>query len=219
MPFRRQRKNNFTARTQRGAYKVAKKALYAANKIRQLINVEYKYHDTQATNHAAGWGGGVSTLTTITQGDTATNRNGNSILAKSLALTYMAYPGSTQTVTKEIRVVLVRGLDENGATPIGSDILLHAGSAYAITSHRKLDNTTDYKVIYDKVHSVMTNSANNDHLVTKKLFLKFNNHIKYTLGADTTEKGGLFLFVFTDSAASTANPTIQFQARLRYIDN
>jgi len=219
MPYRKIRKQNFTKRTQRGAYNVARKALYGLNKLRQMVNVEYKYHDTQANNHASGWGGGVSTLTTITQGDTATNRNGNSILAKSLALTYMAYPGSTQTVTKEIRVVLVRGIAEDARTPIGSDILLHSGSAYAITSHRKLDNTSEYKVIYDKVHSVMTNSANNDHLVTKKLFLKFNHHIKYTLGADTTEKGGLFLFVFTDTASGTANPTIQFQSRLRYIDN
>lgn len=222
-------KKNTGYRTKRGARRAqfngqnrvmntAKKALNLAIMTKKLLNVEYKYYDLNGAGVQPSWSGAYVNFNTIGQGTTAITRNGNSIRAKSWMINFILEPGATQTTSEPIRIMLFQGLNEDTLTPSGSTLLTTTGTSSAIISPRNVDNTKDYKVLYDRIIDVGV-VADGSQVQKRKLFFKLNHKVLYTNGSSGFENGGLYMLAFSQAAAGTAYPTITYYSRFRFIDN
>jgi len=222
-------KKNTQYRTRRGANRAqangqqrvmdtAKKALNLAIMTKKLLNVEYKYFDATQTGVAPTASGVITTFNTIGQGTTSITRNGDSIRAKSWLINLLMEPGSTQTSSEPVRVILFQGKHEDTLVPTGSILLTTVGTPTVIISPRNTDNTKDFKILYDRIIDVGA-LADGSQVQKRKLFFKLNHKVQYTNGSNGLEHGGLYMAVFTQGGSSTAYPAVSFYSRFRFIDN
>ena len=188
---------------------VASRALRMANTVRKLINVEKKYFD--ATQVIANTGftstGIVYHLTATTQGDTSSNRDGDSIKLTSEQFKIGVQVGSTNT---QIRIILFQD-NENAGTNPGITDLLEANNVYSPLLHT---NGRRFKVLHDIYDSLNTVNSVNKHY---NFYEKMDSHIKYN-GAGTRE-GNIYIAFLSEQATGAASPTGYIYNRIRFIDN
>lgn len=187
----------------------AMKALKVANYVRSLINVEKKFFDvTQQINYTAT--GTVYPLTQIAQGDAYNQRNGNSLKIKSLFLRFQNQLNPVQS-NDVVRVMLFIDTQNNGNTPLVTDVLQNAG----IISPINYLNGSRFRVIMDKIQP-LTNDGN--EIKEIKLFKKFNYDIKYSgSGSANTREGNIYMLCISQN--STNFSFGGYWSRIRYVDN
>ena len=102
---RRKKKGfNYYAGKTQSAIKVASTALATARAVKDLLNVEKKYHDVQATNQSLAYDAVSSTLlNAVAQGDTDQTRDGNSL--KILNLSMYGNIRVTGTAAQQLQIV------------------------------------------------------------------------------------------------------------------
>jgi hypothetical protein len=181
----------------------------------EMIDKRAELKRITLTRAAAGvdYSGVCVSLSDITQGDTPTTRDGNSVVFRELKLRYTITPADA---TNLMRVIVFRWLPLDSTPPTPGQILLTIGSALAPLSVRYPVFPSLYKVYYNKLHDVDT---------TSKVQVKGRVVIRKKMGIQKTEYnntssdgvGKLYILAISDSAAAT-HPSIQWYGQLRYND-
>lgn len=129
----------------------ASKALALAKNVRRLINVEYKFIDTQnnATNITTT--PLIVQLSNIIQGDTTITRDGSQLKCLSLQWSYFLSQDES-SITSIIRCMLVKDKQTNQAIYAAGDVLSDVDAGDAIVSPYNRDNRKRFTIMYDRIH-------------------------------------------------------------------
>lgn len=188
---------------------IAQKALAVGKYLKGLINVEKHYFDTNASGPVDN-SGSISLLSGIGQGDDVNQRQGNSVLAKTLLFRTFCNL-NTSAESTQLRFIIIKDLENQGSTPSVSDVI---GPSPSVITPLNVDHTSRYQVLRDKVLTLKKdmNSYN------MKQFITVNDHLKFT-GSGTTDvyKNAIYLILISDQATNT--PSVTWNSRVGYYDN
>lgn len=217
MPYRKSyRRRRYSRRPKKEPgtiAKVARTALSIAKFVRGIVNVEKHFFDTNQAITGALIGGTVYPLTQIVQGDAYNQREGNSIKAVSHQIRMVIQPAVTATSNNVARFIVFRDTQQQGTTPTVAQVL-ETGAFNSYINHL---NGQRFQVIWDKVVDVPP-QGQNDAVRIFKLYKKDNSHIKYSgPNFSDTREGNIYVLVISNELTDT--PFIEFNYRLRYVDN
>ena len=206
---------------------LARTALKTAKWVASIVNTEYKFGDRMISHEMDNTAWTVIPLTDIAQGDDSTQRNGRSVLIKSIYLQLklrLIHPADFDSGVA--RVMLIRDNTCDGVYPNMADIVVNSGGDDTIvtTFRNILDAPTNkYNILYDRRFSLDIDFKDEIYFSIYKKF--YRNHIKY-LGTDASiasqGPGSLFLaFCSTGAATVGGNKPMDLvgNTRFRYIDN
>ncbi len=190
------------------------------NEIRKLINVEEKYLDNSG-NPTFDRTGTIVYVSGIQQGDGITDREGNSVKVQSFAMRAYIYYNSAATIPTGCRILVVRDLQNQGATIIANDVLENnVGVITAPTT--PLDYTNGmfsnkrFSIVHDEFCVV-------DQYNPSYLFQFQSNHDCHVAYRGTTSavasagNGSYFLVAVSSEAINL--PSIVWSTRMIYTDN
>lgn len=180
------------------ALALANTALHGVRQLKGIINSEKKYH-TVSISGAMSSSGSVQALTAISQGDTNSTREGNSLLLKSLYLR-MCITQHSSAVSTFYRLLLIKDLQQVSDTSPGvTDII----SSATIGSGLNKSNAGRFQVLHEFVFST-DNSKTTTRFIKK--YIPQNFHIRYN-GTTSTDiqKNGLYLVYLSDQGTNTPN--------------
>jgi len=201
------------------AWSLAKRTAVGLNEIRKLINVEQKYFDLSSTS-SSGQSGTVTFLSGLAQGDDINLRNGDSIRIQQFEIKGCVFRNSASTVNDTIRIMVVRDLQNSGATISGSDVLQLVGTSTAPYSPPNVLNGPTYNkrfsIVYDQLFAINANDQN-------RPFEFSTSHPCHTYyrgsGATVAAAGNGSYFFLAFSNSSTNVPSVDFITRIQYTDN
>lgn len=190
----------------------AGQALKIAMATRALVNVEYKLHDVGVALTPSS-SGLVSAISLLPQGDTTLTRDGNSVKMTSCQIRIRATQHSSAADTM-VRVILFSDSQQQGVVPTVASVLAGAdpdGFPNIIDFPSRFQIVKEWNI---QLSNTGMASAN------RQSYFKMNHHLKFE-GSGSTQaeqrKGNLYLLSISTEATNT--PTVQLDARLRYIDN
>lgn len=188
---------------------LAAKAYKAAKYVASVVNVERKFFDVTNTGLSPSTVGSVYPLSQIGVGDTFNTREGNSIKALNEYIQLSAQLNTAAEATF-LRCILFMDNENNGSTPAVADVLESVGYLSPINHV----NGTRFTILRD-CRIILTKTGNAKEY---KIYKKLGSHIKWSgsNGTDTKE-GHLYLLLLSDQATDT--PSVNFLARMRFIDN
>lgn len=197
---------------------IASQALKGVKYLKGLVNVERKFHTiTNAQN--VGWDGTYRILLTgVSQGDTATTRDGNSILLKTLYVKGLITMDTTVSTTF-LRFYLILDTQQcEGTSPSFTDIfestLISSSSAPLANLNRQ--NAGRFKILYTKGYNLSAVSIRNQSFSIYKKFYK--HHLTFN-DAGTHDKGHIYAFAISDQSGAGNPPEIRATSRVTYYDN
>ncbi|HAG6118910.1 TPA: hypothetical protein HFC92_005492 [Escherichia coli] len=177
--------------------------------LKGIINSEKKTHEVGAALGVSTTGN-IIHLTGISIGDSANEREGNSIFMRSISARFNTTCNSSAT-SSFIRMILIEDLQQVADTgPTMASVL----QSDVMSS---LNSTTigRYKVLYNKLYTV--NNTDKKSIVWTK-YWDIKHHVRYNgSGVADIQKGGLYLLLLSSEATNT--PTITYNIRLGYYDN
>lgn len=195
----------------------ANRALALVNNVRRFINTEIKHKDV-TSSATYSYNGTLRDLSAITVGDTEQQRDGQSV--KPLNLTVRGLlTGDSSGANCQIRVIIFRMKQENGVTPTAADILENTGSANVIFSPKNYTDRFRSNILHDQVYCINQQLST---IASTKYFekvIKMNGHISFDGTGTTRENGGIYMFIFSNRAPASAEPTVSFTSRLTFTDN
>ena len=208
-----------TARRRRGRGKLTKLQRKTVRVIAQDVadrNQEFKRHTLSSTSSGVDYSGTLTDLSAISTGDTATTRDGEKVIYRRFRFRFAIRPSATDG-TNLVRVIVFRWLpDSNSHAPTTSDILLNVGSAETPMSVKQPQFRTQYKVYYDKLFSVDTQS-NTQKWRMVNLYKKLGVQKSVYQSTGTAGTSKLYMLAVSDSAA-TSHPTMNYYGELRFTD-
>lgn len=190
------------------AYTLAKRAWYQGAKLKKLLNVEYKGDDETYSTSSLSTTADIQKLTAVAQGDTSISRDGNSILLKRLTIRIKCEMNASASFT-EVRYIIFRW--KNNDDPVVGDILANPTST---TSFLDIDQSRHYDILDSQI--INLNDQKPSVLIQKNFNL--NSHIKYDgSSANSITYGGIWILMLSNEA--TNYPTVEYESRIRFIDN
>lgn len=218
MPFKSYRRNRRRARRY---VKTGLQVYRDVNKLRGLLNTEFKFKDT--TNSGGGTADTITSTGTfyllngIGESVDYNGRTGRTVRVKSIQFRADGVKNSNAAaVSTDIRLVLFWDMQPNGTAPsVGS--LLETGSQSALYAFRNLNFRHRYKIVMDKRITLDIDDIN---VSLANFYKRCSQKVIYgTAGSDITaiNTGSLYLLAISNEA--TYPPTMHFMNRIRYIDN
>jgi len=196
------------------ALQLASKAMAAVKYIKGMINCEKKYIDTVTNGTAIDYGGVVANLSAISQGDTNSNRNGTSILAKDVYVQlYASCHGSAGATLLRVVIFVDKMCQGTLATP--ADILSQVSTNYAVLQPRNQNTLPRYQILADRR---VTLSSDGNDVKSIKIYRKFMKHIRFTSTASTDEYSNQICMLLI-SNEQTNTPTVYGVQRVGFYDN
>lgn len=207
---------------------LARTALKTAKWVASIVNTEYKVRDKTIAMPLSNVQYQITPLTDIAQGDDATQRNGRSVLIKSLYLQLKLKLSSPTAFGSGVtRIMLIRDNTCDGAVPTMSDIMVNSGGDdNAVTSFRQILDapTNKYTILYDKRFSLDIDFKDEIYFPIYKNF--YRSHVKYlgtTANVTDLGPGTIFLAAISTNQHNTSPVEYPFtltgNSRFRYIDN
>ncbi len=220
MPYRK-RYNNKRRRGFNPLYKAAVPAIgYVAMKAAKLVarkylNTELKYIEwphPQAVVTAAGTD--LTAITSVAQGLTETTRVGNSIRLKNMQLRMYGFHNSAGSDVQWLRLIVFRDTMQQGVAPTVAQLL--EGTSHVL---RFLERDQDHRfnILRDKVWTMSVTGQQGFYF---KMFREVDTHVKFVgTAANAASNGQGSLYVMLISSEATNGPQVDFNARVRFIDN
>ncbi len=212
MPYRRRYKRRRRYRKKRfmsGRWGVAQRALHLARYLKGLINVEFKNLDT-ANSLTVTTSPSVTHLTAISQGDGQNDRDGYQCRLKSFLYRFHVSTHASAVVT-QLRCVIFKW--NNQATPSSADII--EGTSDPLT-HIKINRHGMFVVLFDRLFNLTNEGKGKGFDSTFYRRINVINQYDAAAGTDFTT-GSIWALWLSDQA--TNSPTVDFNARIRFIDN
>lgn len=193
---------------------LANKAWSGVKMLKNLINTEFKYIDTQHTFTSPGLGNWeYQVLNLLGTGDTATTRDGNTNRMKSLQLRFQV-TGNITIPTTLVRCVALIDIDPDGSTFVPTNLY-----PATMTSMRDLSNRRDYVILKEWQIQVGTG----DYITKVEEFYKqLDLKTVYSgtgAGEAVIDHGKIIFMCMSDQNPGVSPPTIQLQSRVRFLDN
>lgn len=211
--FKRSGRSRIPAKYRSGGWVgLARKAIKGYRYLKSVLNVEYKTYDRYShTNITPNSSGEVYQLTNIAQGVNDGERNGNSVLAKSVQLQCVLKQNSAQTQATACRCILF--VDKQKTPPSAVTDVLKTAS---VDSLFKTTNHDRFHILADKRFSLPVTADGPDKII--KIYRRLHHHVKWTgaSGSDYDE-GHINVLFLTDQGANL--PTWYISSRFRYVDN
>lgn len=200
-----------------GVAKVASTAMSIAKGVASIVNAEDKLIDTDISGFPlVGTTNSLGGLTLIAQGDNDNQRNGNSILAKSVFIRIrMQMSGATNTFGF-MRVIVFIDNMQLGTLPTVTDVL----QTNDVGSPLNIRSTSDQRFTILKDHMFKFAGGQENQVQMWKLYKPLTHHIKYggsTASQSDQRNGNLYILYVTQ--ANTETFTIWQNARVRFYDN
>lgn len=219
MPYRRTyRKRSYRRRPVARSYGVSDYAAMAASAYRgvkylkSLVNVEKHPHDVNTSVNPDATTGVFTLLNGVGQGDAAGDRNGNSILMRSININ-LKYTINASATNTTIRTILFWDKECNGSTPVAGDFLQNV-SAMGNYNH---DEASRFTMIYDKRISLSISGTQES---SRRIYRKLQRHTHYDGASNAiTDMVDYSLWLFMISDEGTNTPTVQFRSQVLFIDN
>lgn len=201
-----------------GALAIAQKALSMANFMKGMINCEKK-HLEGATN-ATFYNAGVTTcISDIGQGDNTNQRNGDSVLCRSIYVK-MQFTKYAAAVSQGIRYLIWQdtGFAVGASAPTLADVLQYVASAYSCVSPLLRETQGRFKILRDKTF-VLSDAKETEKIISE--YIKVYTHIKWdntgTAYADRSKNHIYVSFISNDAVGEPSAYTMT--NRIGYYDN
>lgn len=192
---------------------LAMQAWKGVKMLKGLVNVERHFYDhsvitvNNQTNTPT-----ITVLNDIAAGSANDERNGTSILAKYLLITYIVKVASP-AVAVNTRVMVVHDLQNHGVAPTNGELFEQPSNQ--VTSRLNSNQTDRFWILYDRVISL---SVTGEQTITVKKLIPLNFHMKYDGPLSTDwETGSIFLVTVSDE--NTNGSYVSVDTRLAYYDN
>lgn len=217
-------KKNYPKKKKRSNYKrysryanTAIKALRVANQVRQLVNTEFHYHDTSATQADVDYTGSVGSLIDIPQGDGDTERQGDSIRLKNFKMEGTVEYDSAGTLANQVIKIMIL-LDKQNKVSIPADVI---ESGYISTGLAPFAPKDRDKMFQTKVLAQRIISVNADKPMSRfKIQLSnINYHSQFENETTTINTNDLKLLIISNDPSATDGPNINYIARVTFVDN
>jgi hypothetical protein len=200
--------------------------LSLATRVASLVNTEYKVLDSQTNylnlgivNNATPATDGFSTIydmCNIPLGDEMNQRNGRSVLCKSLQLRINGIlQGNLDHVN--IRLICLRYKGNTNATITVPQVYAQPTNATDwVRAFREVfsSDSQAYQIMWDK--SITMDKDFKSEVNIDKYF-KMKSHIKFR--QPINDWGRMFFFCFFDNLATDGTFNLSVKARIRYLDN
>lgn len=186
---------------------------------RLISNTQEKKHFlvTNASGISQSTVGTITKLSSIAQGDSDTDRDGDRLTLKSLRFTATI---SNSDTYNRFRVILFRWNPDDSTAPTVGDILQNsAGNLLDVLLPTHLDKSSNFHVIHDRTYTTATDGANEAIGVKKTFYGKRlgTKTIQYNAGL-TTGFRNVYMLTVSDSGAA-AHPYIYYTSLLKYTDS
>lgn len=186
----------------------ARRALVLAKKVARMVNVEYKFYD-YTTSQTPSSSGTIVNLFDPAQGDSATQRDGDSVkLMRVSGRINLDMHGSATTTS--VRLILFRGKQENAVSYGVTDILQSASFVAPKAHHERFRS----KILYDKTYSLV---VGHNRTLNLNWNFKLFGHVQFVVNNTTIENGGLYMLLISDEATNV--PTVTPYLRTSFTDN
>lgn len=198
----------------KSVYKMLKYQGLAIKALQEVVNVEVKQLTTEGTINPST-SGTIVHLSALTQNDTQSGREGNSVKTKFLGLRATSKNNASATSGIQTRVILFRDKQQvSDTSPSVSDVLSSDGD---ITNAFLNPATVGrFQILWDKTIYTSADGAREQHHF--KLNLTPKQHIRFNGTASSDiQKGGLYMLVASDQPTNT--PTFVYTVNLKYFDN
>lgn len=196
-----------------GAGSVARLATAVAPII-AAVNTEAKYFDVGASLAPLSGTIQVQNLSNMANGTSDSQRIGNSILAKNIAIKYQIIGNYTSLAYNPIRMMLIADKMQNGTAPTAAEIF-ETTSTYLSPLNK--DQSDRFVVLKDQFIDVNQTSRTS---AAGKFFKKLDFHIRYKgSGAGTSDQGPNTLYLIVWTSVSVNAPTVNVYSRLNFTDN
>lgn len=195
---------------------IARTALKIGKFVASVVNVEAKFYDQAIGGTYTNGDNTASWLSGITVGTASNQRNGQSVLAKSLFIRGNIVMNAAAT-TQVLRVLVVMDKQRGGTTPTISDVLESSGVGW-INSPLTMQQAGRFVVLSDRNYDMSING--NNRSLQYKFFCKLKHHIRWDESGNAigdAEQGQLYLLAVSNDGVNP--PTFDFHSRLRFIDN
>lgn len=196
------------------AMALAQSAWRGVKLLRGIVNSEMFHTDANFTDNSAT--NYIHNLTAISQGDTESQRTGNSLLLKSLSINgYMQINPSTAAATR-VTICLVRDKQQiQDTTPGLGDIFTSASDTQTLLNRTTVGR---FQIMWRKQYILTAVTGGGDVARIFKKYTKLNFHTRFNGSASTDiQKNGLYLCILTSEV--TNYPTIVLNTRINYHDN
>lgn len=199
---------------------MAKRTASGLNEIRKLINVEHKYIDVDSSTFSTRTGA-VQYISPCAQGDDITQRDGDSIKVQSIRLSGVVYRDTLSAqVSDTVRVLVVRDLQNAGASPAVTDVLQTVGTAYsAFTTYdflNGIDLNKRFSIVYDTIVYLDLYHPTGQFGFTSN----HDCHVIYRgTGSTAASAGNGSYFLVTVSSNTVNPPVLDYNSFIRFTDN
>lgn len=202
------------------AWSLAKRTALGLNEIRKLINVEQKFKEASG-NPTYDRNGTVVYLSGLDTGDSTITREGNSVKVQKFRLRFMISHNASVTGATNHRIMIVRDLQNQGATITANDVLETVGTSGAPNAFLDFVNgplqNKRFGIVYDR--QFVTDPY---HLGRIENDVSSHDVHVYYRGTDSTVasagNGSYFLVaVCSDTGANL--PSLVYNTRLEFTDN
>lgn len=207
-------KKKFTAKD------IALKALEMAQFLKTIVNVETKKLDSTISTFVPSAGttnvGDLWSLSSIDQGDQDYQRNGESVLLKSILI--RGFVQATNNGIIRIMVIKDKARVPGSAIPSSNDILQVTGNSFAPLS--PLDENAEGRFVV--LHSsMMTFNTAGESSKLFKLYLDKQFHIKFSgPSSNDVNLNQVYILLISDKdGTTTVGPAYNLSARLSFYDN
>ncbi len=198
---------------------MAKRTANGLNEIRKLINVEQKFKEASG-NPTYDRSGTVVYLSGIDQGDSTITREGNSIKMQHFRLRFFLTHNASNTSGCAHRILIVRDLQNQGATITANDVLetvatSNAPNAFIDFTNGPLQNKR-FGIVYDR--EFVTHPYR--PILTENFVSNHDCHVYYR-GTDSavTAAGNGSYFLIAVCSDTTNLPSIVYNTRMEFTDN
>lgn len=211
---------------QRGKFKkwgaraggMAHTAYKVAMRLKDMVNIEYKFADATATTGSLDYNGSLFSIigaanggTGIPQGTTDTTRVGDSIKLQNLTMRYTVARNGQDAWA---RVFLIWD-PQNKLTAV-SDVLQSTGSALAVITPKNYDKRFQCRVLYEATHK-LDSSGNGLSKVDR--VIPINKHVQFAGGSATSITSGDLKMLIISNVVTSNLPTMAYYLRLSYTDD
>jgi len=151
-------------------------------------------------------------ITAVPQGVTSVTRVGDRLRLKNMSYVYHVWESAVAYTSLYVRVLIVQWHPNIATFPSYTDFLTGAGSWNASL---RMDTRSQYKVLYDTTHSMVSTTSNNYLVITGSLTFKDPVEVQYEAGA-TTGQNKISVHFIPSANRTTAGAG--WRSMLRYYD-
>lgn len=185
-------------------------ALAIGKRILGMLNVESKEVQVAFNTSTDYVGGLYNPLASITQGNTDSNRDGDSLKLKH-------WKGKLSFTRGTVDSIVAFCFVQEGPSFITtvSQVFESVGTASAPMSQPQWDSRLGFKILHEGCLALTAN----DPLRIHAFALDFNHDVQYYNNSSTVYEGKVSLYIISDQAAGVNAPTVRLVAQLDWVDN